>query len=238
MKDILKIMRFDYLTAKPYAALEMIFVIVLFGILAMLFSPIIAVYITFAAMVFVIPLQGVADKNGFNKLYGILPVKRSSITMARFLYIFLVHFVTELIEAVLIITAKSVRLFRILPNQNGEMMEMVKDSFADTPLTLYMLFGIFAFFCLMFTYMEMMGQIHGRENEFKILMITVLVLTVLAFGYMTLSSHDILPMMRFPDVPEKPGKIIALGAVLNLVMLGLSLVFGWITTRKLAKREL
>ena len=161
MKDILNIMRFDFLTAKPLALGGMIFTVVLFGILSMLFSPLIASYITFASMIFVIPLQGIADKSGFHKLYGILPVKRRSITRARFLYIFLVHFLTELLEAVIICIAKGAELYRFLPNQEGETMIMVKESFADTRLTLLMMFGIFTALCVLFSYMEMMGQIHG-----------------------------------------------------------------------------
>ena len=183
MKDILNIMRFDFLTAKPIAFGAMLCTVLLFGILSMLFSPIIASYITFVSMIFVIPLQGIADKNGFNKLYGILPVNRKNITRARFLYIFLIHFVTELLELVLGCIARTAKLYLLLPNQEGATMQMVKESFEDTSLALEMVFGMFIFLCLIFSFMEMMGQIFGRENEFKIIMITLDIIAAIAFVF-------------------------------------------------------
>jgi len=238
MRDILNIMRFDYLTAKPLAVGAMIFTVLIFGILSMLFSPIIATYITFASMMFVIPLQGVADKSGFHKLYGILPVELKNITRARFLYIFLVHFLTELVESVLICIAKGVKLYKILPNQNSETMQMVKNSFADTRTTLLMLFGIFTAFCVLFSFMEMMGQIFGRENEFKIIMITIGIISLIAFVFAILSEHDLIPVVKLPSLPESVSGMLILGAVMNVVIFGICLLFGEITANKLAKREL
>lgn len=107
MKEILKIMRFDFLTAKPFALVTFIISAVVFFVLSLILSPIINAYISFMAMIFVIPLQSVADKSDFNKLYGILPVKRSNITRARFLYIFCVIFASEILEFVLAVISKS-----------------------------------------------------------------------------------------------------------------------------------
>ncbi|MBR1592608.1 MAG: hypothetical protein IJ666_06335 [Ruminococcus sp.] len=238
MRDILNVMRFDFLTAKPLAIGGMIFTVLIFGILSMLFSPIIAVYITFSSMVFVIPLQGIADKNGFNKLYGILPVKRKNITRARFIYIFLVHFLTELLEAVIICIAKFAELYKILPNQNSETMQMVKNSFADTRTTLLALFGIFTLLCLLFAFMEMMGQIFGRENEFKIIMITLGILALIAFGFSVLSEHDLIPVVKLPGLPYTVSGMVKLGIAANAVIFVICLLFGEITANKLARREL
>lgn len=239
MKDILKIMRFDFLTAKPIASGSFIFVVVFFALLSLFFSPIISSYITFfGAMVFVIPLQGVADKCGFNKLYGTLPVKRGNITRARFLYIFLVHFGAELAELFIAVIAKSIRLYRILPNQNSAMMQLVKDGFEDTRLTLYIIIGMFTFSCLLFLYVEMMGQIHGRENEFKIVMITLGALAVLLVGFFKLSVHGMIPTIQLPSLPDTVQGLLLLGTALNIAMCGIGLIFGEITVNRLAKREL
>lgn len=238
MKDILKIMRFDYLTARPFAiGPAMIAAVILFA-LSLLFAPMICSFITFGAMVFVIPLQTVADKSGFNKLYGTLPVRRGNITRARFLYIFLVHLAAELLELVLAVTAMSLKLYRALPNQNGEMMQLVKEIFEDTRLMLLMIFGVFTVFCLLFSYMEMMGQIHGRENEFKIIMITVGVMTILYVVFFILSDRGIIPPIQLQSLPDTVPELLLLDAALNIVMCGICLIFGEITVKKLAKREL
>lgn len=238
MKDILKVMRFDYLTARPYALVPVVIVIMLCFALSLFFSPLISAYITFGGMMFVIPLQGVAEKSGFHKLYGILPVKRKNITRARFLYVFLLTFFAELLEGALAVLAFSLKLNRLLPNQDSEMMQMVNNGFTDGTFIVIAIVGIFILFCLLFGYMEMMGQIFGRENEMKIFLITIGVIAALAFGILTLAERDVIPTLKFPSLPATiEGKVI-LGAILNVVMLGICLLFGEITANKLAKREL
>lgn len=231
-------MRFDFLTARPLALGAFIFIAVMCFLLSLFFSPIICAYIMFGAMMFVISLKSIADKSEFHKLYGILPVQRNNITRARFLYIFLVYFLTELLEVVLAVIAYSLKLYRVLPNQNSETMQMVKDSFSDTLLILGMIVGMFALCCLIFGYMEMMGQLFGRENEMKIILITFGIITVLIVGFLVLSDHDIIPTLHMPKLPTTIAGKVTLGVILNIVMLGVCLLFGEITANKLAKREL
>lgn len=239
MKDILKIMRFDFLTAKPVALPIFTASALLLFLASLFFSPVINSYIIFAAMVFVIPLQSVAEKNGFHKLYGILPVQRKNITRARFLYIYLVHLLTELTQIVFALIASGLKLYRILPDHGSVLLKLADDSFEDTSLTITLIVGLFTFFCLMFTYMEMMGQIFGRENEMKILLITLIVGTLLLLGFLWLSEHDIIPTLNIPDPTALTSSQKKLAfVILNLVMPGISLLFGEITASRLAKREL
>lgn len=130
------------------------------------------------------------------------------------------------------------KLYRLFPNQNTEMMQMIKNSFEDTKFMLIAIIGMFTIFGLLFLYMEMMGQIHGRENEFKIIMITMIILTVLLMGFFSLSEREIIPTIKLPNLPTTVSGYILLGAVINVVMLGICLLFGEITVNKLAKREL
>lgn len=115
---------------------------------------------------------------------------------------------------------------------------MIKNSFEDTKFMLIAIIGMFTIFGLLFLYMEMMGQIHGRENEFKIIMITMIILTVLLMGFFSLSEREIIPTIKLPNLPTTVSGYILLGAVINVVMLGICLLFGEITVNKLAKREL
>ncbi|MBR0140655.1 MAG: hypothetical protein IJM19_00215 [Ruminococcus sp.] len=238
MKDIQKIMRLDFLTAKPSAMPVFVFVVLLCFGMSLFFAPLLCAYIIFGAMVFVIPLQGIADKNGFNKLYGMIPVRRKNITRARFLYIFLVHFITEIIEIILALISINLKLYRLLPNQDGEMLQMIEDSFNDNHLTFTIIIGMFGFFCFCFSYMEMMGQIFGRENEMKILTISISVFVGFTVGFLQLSEHGIIPIFLLPSMPSSiSGKIILAvsGNVLNFII---CTVFGEITANKLSKREL
>ncbi|MDE6591455.1 MAG: hypothetical protein K2K57_00120 [Oscillospiraceae bacterium] len=96
----------------------------------------------------------------------------------------------------------SLKLYRVLPNQNSEMMQMVRESFEDTRLTLLMIIGAFTVFCLVFSYKEMMWQIYGRENAFKIIIITLSVLTVFFVCFLILSDHGIIPAIQIPSLPD------------------------------------
>ena len=238
MKDIQKIIRFDYLTAKPLGLPSFLVVAVMCFGLSLFFSPIICGYIIFGAMIFVIPLQGMADKNGFNKLYGILPVKRKNITRARFIYIFLINFISEITEIILALISINLKLYRILPNQDSEMLQMIKDSFEDNHLTFTVIVGMFAFLCFCFLYMEMMGQIFGRENEMKILTISIGVFVGLIAGFLWLSEHGIIPIFMLPSIPSSVSGKIILAVVINIISFLTSIIFGEITANKVSKREL
>ena len=238
MKDILKIMRFDLLTAKPLALAGFIVTAVMCFSLSLFFAPLINSYITFGAMIFVIPLQSVADKSGFNKLYGVLPVKRGNITRARFLYIFLVHFICEVIEIAFALIAFTLKLNRLLPDDNAALREFIGDAFSDKVNCFTMIVAVFLILCLLFAYMEMMGQIFGRENEMKIILITLAVLTVVLVAFFMLSERDIIPTFKLPELPSTAEERIKLGIALNIVMFALCVIFGEITASKLAKREL
>lgn len=241
MKDILNIMRFDFLTAYPLAHKIFAAVAALFILLGLFLAPLACAYITLGSMIFVIPLQSVAEKSDFRKLYGTLPVRRRNITRARFLYIFLVHFAAEVLELILAFISMPLKLYRVLgalPNLNGEMMQMIEKSFVDTKLTLVIIIGVFAVFCLIFSYMKMMGQICGRENEFKIIIITIGIIAIPAIGIAILINKGAIPVIKLPSLPDTAQGMLIVGAVLNVIMLGLCLLFGEITAGKLAGREL
>lgn len=238
MKEILKIMRFDFLTTSSQVLGIYIVIAVMCFVLSLFLSPNICAYIAVGAMFMIIPLQGIADKSDFKKLYGILPVQRKSITRARFLYIFLLFFSTEVLEFVLAFISKSLGLNRLLPNQNSEMMMFVNDSFENTAMLFLFIFGSFAFLCLVFSYMEMMGQLFGRENDMKIIIITVGIVVLLIFGFLMLSEREIIPTFKLPQFPSSIGGQILLCVAVNAVVFAVCMIFSEVTANKLAKREL
>lgn len=238
MKDILKVMRFDYLCAKPMAQGAYIVIAVMCFLMSLFFSPAICGFFIFGAMIFVIPLQDIASRSDFNKLYGILPVERKNITRARFMFIFFMHFGTELLMIILGLIAYSLKLYRILPNQNSELMQMVSNAFHDLFMVCITIVGMFVVICLIFSYMEMMGQLFGRENELKIIMLTLGIITAVSIAFFLLSNHGIIPMLKLPSLPETTSGRVILGVVINAVMFGLCVLFGEITASQLSKREL
>ena len=238
MRSILKIMRFDFLTAKPNGLAACCAVLAACFALCLFFSPAIAAFAVLGAIVLVIPLQSAAEKSGFHKLYGILPVERKSISRGRFLYLFLVFFLTELLECAAAGISITLKLHRLLPDQNGAMMMKIRTAFADVSGTFLTIIFLFAALCLIFSYMEMMTQIFGRENEMKTILFTVSVISVLGVIFAILQEHDLIPVVTLPQLPHTASGVMLLGAAIHAVTLGLCILFGEITAAKLAVREL
>lgn len=238
MKEILKVMRFDFLSAWPSLGEGLIWAFLLIGGLALALSPIIATYMTFIFLAFLTRLHQGESKGGYNKLYGILPVKRRNITRGRFMYVFFLFFGGQLIEVVLAAISVKCRLYRLIPNQSSTLVQFVKDSFTDTVLLAEMLIGMTLFMGLIFSYVEMMGQIKGRENEFRIIMITLGVLTVVLMAFFTLSDRGIIPAVKLPSLPTTLGGMVLVGIGADLLLFLICVIFGEITGAKLEKREL
>ena len=238
MKDILKMMHFDFITAKPLAMTMVISVWVLCLLISPVTSPLAIAWSSFATMAFVIPLQMSGNNSGQGKLYGILPVARKTITRARFLYIYALYLATSIVQAVLMFIVKNAALYRLLPDQQSSTTQMIAAAFADTGMIFLGLVGFFILCTLVFTYMEMMGQIFGRENDMRIILLTLGAVTVVAVAFFSLSSKGIIPMMKVPSLPVSEGVRAVLLLVVYAVMLVITVIFGEITAAVVSKREL
>ena len=86
--------------------------------------------------------------------------------------------------------------------------------------------------------MEMMGQIFGRDNEMKIIFITLGAVCVLIVGFITLSNEGIIPMFKVPELPKTESGRVLVYAAVSVALLGISTLFGEITAAVVSKREL
>ena len=238
MRDILKVMHLDFVTARPLAVPTAIAVIILCLFIAPFTSPLVIAWSSFATMAFVIPLQLSGTGREKNKLHGILPVARKTITRARFLYIYALYLATSIVQAVLMFIVKNAALYRLLPDQQSSTTQMIAAAFENTGMTFMGLVGFFFFCTLIFTDMEMMGQIFGHENDMRIILITLGIITVIAVAFFSLSSKGIIPMMKVPSLPVSEGARAVLLLAVYAVTLVISMIFGEITTSVVSKREL
>ena len=238
MSDILKLMKLDFISAMGVTGA--LFTIGLTGviILSLLVSPIMTFYLVMITVALLVsPLQGISDKSNSGKLYGILPIDRQNITRARFLYIFLVGFVTEIFSLALAGISCQLKLVRFLPAPNTELMQLLRENFDELSSILSVCVGIFAFTCIVFAYMEMMVQIFGSENEMKIIAMTIGVFMLLAFAFVLLNDRDLVPVISL-EFPKSTAKRILLGISLNVGTFLICAVFEKITRSKVSKREL
>ena len=242
MRDIMKVIKFDFLTISSLLLGSTVFVVLLCAALSMILSPAIAVAISICSACFIIPLQGIADKNGFNKLYGTLPAERRNITMGRFVYIFLVFFITEIIQLAIVISAIELKLYTLVfgPEEKmpkNEVMAMLKSGFRQTDISFYVMIGVFVALCIGISYLEMIVQIHGKENQMKYIIITAIVLLMLSAVVAMLINPDSDKKSDLSFLHSSAAGIAVVGVVLNVLALVICLVFGEITAKRVSKRE-
>ena len=240
MKDILRMMRFDLLSAAPLALVPLIVIVLALTGIVFLIFPGAAAFMLAGALLFILPQGTIAEKSDFAKLYGTLPVDRRNITRARFLFIFTCLFVAEVFALVLIALSLQFRLNTLLPNQGAEFMQVAAQTFNSSAASNYTLtVALFAVACFAFSFMEMTGQIFGRESDLKVIFIAMGILTVIGVAFTILSDRDIIPAFNFEAFVEKLKSIrTALCIGIHIVLLGLNILFGEITANALAKREL
>ena len=239
MKDILRIVRLDYITVRATVMPVVLMLSALCAGLSLLIAPMCAAYIQLVVLFYIVPLQNIGEKSGFHKLYGILPVKRKNITRGRFLFLAGSMLLSELEGLLIAIAARELQLYRFLPNQGSSEMQLIAETFSkDSFLCFGTIAGLFAVLCISFSYMEMMGQIFGRENEMKIILITLGAVSALAVAFFELSNRGILPIIRIQDWNLSFAQKCLVSAGVTLAALALNVLFGEITADKIAKREL
>ncbi|MBP0973577.1 MAG: ABC-2 transporter permease [Oscillospiraceae bacterium] len=240
MKDILRMMRFDLLSAAPVALVPLIIIVLAMTGIVFLISPATSGFMLTGALLFILPQGTIAEKSDFGKLYGTLPVNRKNITRARFLFIFTCLFAAEVFALVLTWFSLRLQLIRFLPNQEAEFMQVAAATFKNDDVNVYSLtIGFFTIACFAFSFMEMTGQIFGRENDLKVVFIIIGILTVIGVVFSILSDRGIIPEVDVDAILDQLSSIqtpLCIG--INIGLLGLNILFGEITANALAKREL
>ena len=233
MKEIPKIMKFDFITASSYGIPAIIAFFLLSVPFGMILSPLTFLFIFLGSSFFIFSLAPTAEKNNFNKLYGVLPIQRKNITRARFLYIFLLFFTAEIAVLLLTKISFSLNLWSYINFENSIKQKIIV-AFESTDLTVNLTEYIFLGFCLIFSYLEMAEQIGGLENLAKILLITITIIVgIIAIVSIINAKNDNLFPFNLPELTSLP-KIIAV----NIIALIICLLFGEITKCSLVKREL
>ena len=250
MRYILKIIRFDLLTVSTLSVGDFVFVVLFCLLLSLLLSPMIAAMISFCVFGFVYPLQGIADRNGFDKLYGTLPVSRRSVPRARFLYIFAVFFICEAIELVIVSAAVLLNLNKLLfanvslLRRSSAVLTFLQQGYAHPAYVFLTVFAVAVVCCIVLAYLEMTGQIHGRENQLRSIVIGILALAAV-FGVAHLLSEytSLIPKYTLSQTVESlsgvsVGEAAAFGAGVNIAMFAVCMIFGEITAAVVSRREI
>ncbi len=232
MNEIQKLIRFDFRTVHPIAFPSFMLIIVLCLLFGLFFSPNMCDFLLAGALIYVLPLQFGSAENSLKKLYGILPVSKKSPARARFLYLFLVCAALELLAVVFRAVCDALKLYHLIPNEDSFWGSVMNAGASNIQFRFMLLIGLFLGVCLLLVYLEMMGQIFGREKIGVVMICTVMAAVFCIFLYKRFG----LPFVM-PHVPNTLAARIGIAVLLNLAMLGVSVLFGEITAAVTAKRE-
>ena len=241
MNNILKMIHFDYCISEKqmHSGFLLMIAAVLLG---MLLNPMFSVLmIPFAAMSFLFGRES-TGKPGFRRLYGILPVQRSSITRASFIEYFCTSFIGEMLS--LLAAGVSV-LCKLYLHIKGFLNSSADDLTADAPTAedigwmLFQFLVIFMIVCLFLCLFQLLSGIFGQENEIRIVLGMLLAAGAVGIPLLTMlvSGKIVIPDFAWMH-PEHIGGRLLLFLAVNLLTAGLCTLFCEIAVRAYEKREL
>lgn len=241
MKDVLKMIRFDYISVKSLTVPYVIGFVAVCLVLALFGIPLGVFCFAAAAAVFA-PVQELTSSDS-RKIYGILPVRRDAFTRAAFLEMIVPLFIGELLSLIFLLISNSSKLYRIFPKTVGDIIEGLFDlskndaaiNFGELCIILILLS---VYLCILAAYMEMMSAIQSRENDVKNLLtavsLTVAVIVVIA----ALSGKHIIPPVQQWLIPKTVSGKWIFALILNVIAAGVSILFCEIAVKKSADCEL
>lgn len=238
MKDVLKMIRFDLVTA---GSLTVPYVLAFIGLsLALsLFAMPLGILCFAAPLVIFGPAREAAGAEQ-KKIYGILPVRKSAVTRAAFWENTVMLLVGEVLALLFLLISDKGALSGILPESIAEMLESIKTgeyslSFNDMAVTVALLS---AYLCILSAYLEMEAEIHGHDSDIKNLLIALSATAIIIAVIAVLVNRGVLPPFRKWLTPEKASGrgLIILAA--NAAAIAVSAAMCERTVKKTADMEL
>lgn len=237
MKDILKMLQFDYIIVEKLTAPYVIGFIALCLVLALFGVPL-GVFGFAATLCLFAPLEMVFDSDA-KRIYGLLPVHRTTVVRADFTETAGAMFAGEIFSLVCLFISRYTKLYHILPQNIDHFISRFFDPGKngiglDFGQVCFALVYIFCGLFLLLGYLKMIEAIHGQENAVKHLLVI--------FAVMAAAITLLFYKRKLPDVENLipstvMGKLI-FAVILNIAVLGLYVFFCEHTVRKTQCREL
>ena len=240
MKEIQKVMQFDFINAITTAVGIITLNIVIIVPIVFFITPVYATGFLTLPIFLIGPLQIFESKYGFNKLYGILPVHRKSIIRGRFALIATLFYSLQFIAMLMTVLAIHVNLSALLSPESSTLLQSLQPSYDAKLLPFYLvIYSIVAMFlCCVFSYMEITGQLFGRENELKILTCSITILVVLFICFLKLTEKGVLPYLDPPKLPQNIFEAIRSIMISNIITAAFCITCSEISAHIVSKREL
>ncbi|MBR4223994.1 MAG: ABC-2 transporter permease [Oscillospiraceae bacterium] len=237
MRNIVKLLRFDFITASPIGVPVAVTMAIVCTVLGLIFSPSMGAYAMVACVTFIIPLRQFEDKGDTNRICGVLPVKRGLIVRTRALYIYLVLFIPQLYAVLLAFISQRLSLGQALMSYENSVSFAIEEAFSSASITYGSILVLFTVVCIAMSYMDMMLQIFGRENQAKIIIVTAAAATLFMVLRGSLIDNHVIEPADIPD-PQSAAEWWIRYALVDALVLVICMVFGEIAARLTAEREI
>lgn len=245
MDEIMKMIRFDFLTVRPITFKPFVIICGVICLLSILICPLAAILIPVFAVMMFNPIQTIADKSGFNRFYGITPVKKSSMVWARFGELVLSLFAGEMLSLFVGYASWTAMVYVIFPYPFTEISEpLMTMSNSGQFLLFFVSFCLFMFVfsSILVCLFTMAALIAGQENEMTFVGIFLLLILVLAIAFAYMLNHGMIAFdyeaIMAVFIPENIMHWIGGIFVYHFLTFGICALMGHITIKVLDKREL
>lgn len=240
MKDILKMIRFDFVSVRSLTLPYVMGFIILSFLLALFGIPL-GVFCVAALLAIFGPVQELANSDT-RKIYGILPVSGAAVTRAAFLELILPLFAGEMLSFVFLFISRASKLYRIFPGSIGDIIGSLFDlSQSDRGISYEglcaILMAVSVYLCILAAFLEMAARIYGHESNMRNLMTAIFTVAVPAVVIVLIIKGIIPPVWsQVLAWPVWRKGLLFLG--LHIIATGLGALFCEIAVKKTADFEI
>jgi hypothetical protein len=237
MNDMMKMIRFDLISVSrltvPYVV---IFVVV--SIISALFSLPIGILCVVSFIMIIAPVQGI-NNSSCKKLYGMLPVQRSTVIKALFTEIIVTMFAGELLTFLCLLLVRHSSLYKILPEKLSEIARKFPEMPDSRYDKLYLLAAAaFAFVTIILSFAQMRSEVKNMETAIRELLIIIsLFAAATTFISIMIYNEKFHTVKNILLPPTSAGKWLSI-AILNAVTLAAAYLFCTVTIKKASAKEL
>ena len=170
--------RFDFQTVQPITFRIVLLSLGVFVFISIFFFPSSAVALPIFGVVLFGPLESIVIKDGIRRLYGILPIRKSSVISARFVEVVAALFVLELLAIIIGVVSYKIKLFTInlfSKDIAEQAIQLIKTEEA-IPRLISTSQIVFTIVCMIVCFFTMTSLIFGQEHDLLIVVIMMIVI--------------------------------------------------------------
>lgn len=246
MKEILKLIRFDFITSENSTLPIVVSMFVICIIMAAfgVFNPVFGVFLFISCAAFFAPVQSAAENPDFRRVRGILPVGRTAFVRAEFAESIVTLLAGELITLILMGISRSSKLYEVFPakleafcqTMHGfDGIDLGGGSFIKfVPLIIL----VCALLIVIVTFINMRSDIERHEHDIRNVLLIFSAVVIACTVSVWLVAKKIIPPYEKWLFPSTDAGTWIWGTALNAAAVSIGIIFCRITGKKTADYEI